>query len=57
MEIYLRYASVNGGTNNLQIAEVVIPAPYAGLVDILKTFSSTKGLAYKRALAWVKKHS
>ena len=49
MYILLYYVSVNGGINNLQVASVVSPAPFGGLFNIIKVFSSKKMLAEKRA--------
>lgn len=53
--IQVSYESVNGGVNNLQVAKVMRPSPYAGLGDIIKTFTSKKMLAEKKAKSFIKK--
>lgn len=57
--IYLQisYENYRGGVNNLQIAKVVSPSPFKGLANVIKTFSSTKMLAQKRALQFIKQIS
>ncbi len=53
--ILVSYQSFNGGINNLQIAKVVEPSTYRGLVNIIKVFSSQKHKAEDYAKKYLKK--
>jgi hypothetical protein len=52
---FVSYESVDGGVNNLQVVKVFRPAPYRGLVDIVKTYTSRRNQALSRALSFIKK--
>ncbi len=56
LQIYTHYASVDG-VNNLQISHVITRAPFQGMLNIIKTFTSRKHEAHTRAIRYVKRHT
>ncbi len=57
MEKEITYHNYKGGINNLQVVKVITKSKWKGINNMLKTFTSQKHLAEKRADRFIRKNS